>query len=157
MSTIVIDPYAMDFERLVCQDEPPPDQSERSLSRRDNCQLLTTFLVVMAAVSLAIGLGESLIPAVFLQACGLALDSIGVSVIGLAATALVGIGLAICLTWKSGAAGGRRHMFLAPIAAMAIGTIIAYLIQFVGHEDALTWLICPVYLIWAWGSAVCGR
>jgi hypothetical protein len=157
MSTIVVDPYLADAERLFGRHLLELELGGRSRSERGNGLRLTTFLVVMSAASLAIGLGESLIPAVVLRVCGLTLSPIGASVIGLSATGLLGLGLAVCLSRKARGAVGRRCMFLAPFVATAIGTILACLFHAAGQMVTLTWLISPVYLLWAWGSAVCGR
>ena len=157
MSMITVDPYLADAERLFSRGQPSPERTSRSLGEQGNRPKPTTFLVVMSAVSLAIGLGESLIPATVIQVFDLGLGPIGASVLGLSATALLGIGIAICFTWSSRGAAGRRCMLLAPFVATAIGTILACLFHVAGHLGALTWLISPVYLLWAWGSAVCGR
>jgi hypothetical protein len=156
MSMIVVDPYLADAERLFGRNQPSPERTSRSPSKRGNRLRPTTFLVVMSAVSLAIGLGEPLIPATVLRIYGVALGPIGASVIGMSLTTLLGIGIAVYLTRKSRGTAGRRCMLMAPFVAMAIGTIHACLFHFTGHSGALTWLISPVYLLWAWASAVCG-
>jgi hypothetical protein len=157
MSMIVVDPYLADAERLFGSRQPSLERTDWSLSRRGSRLRLTAFLIVMSAVSLAVGLGESLVQATILRTCSLGLGPIGVSVIGLSVAALLGLGLAVCLAGKARGAAGRRRMLLAPFVATAIGTILVCLFHVAGHQSAGTWLISPIYLLWAWGSAVCGR
>ena len=111
----------------------------------------------MSAVSLACAVGETLVPEASLHAGSPIGGSIARSVAGPCATALVGIGLSAVFARRLSDASERRCMLLAPFVALTIGAITACLVHFAGCTNTLGWLLSPVYLLWAWGSAVSGR
>jgi hypothetical protein len=153
MSTIVVDPYLADLDKLF----PGRDRSRQLPERNDEGMKVSTLLIIMSAISLACVIGERLLPETGLGAGSLAIGSIARSVAGPSATAFLGIGLSIVLARKCGDSSERRCMLLPPMVALAIGAIIACLVHVADCSSPLGWLLSPVYLLWAWGSAVSGR
>jgi hypothetical protein len=47
-------------------------------------------------------------------------------------------------------------MLVTLLAALGIGLILALWSYLVGYTHALSWLLVPVYLLWAWAEAVSG-
>ena len=153
MSTIAVDPYLADLDRLLRRDE----ESSQRPERKNEGLRVSTLLIILSAVSLVCAAGETMVPEASVQAGSLATGSIPRTVAGPCATALLGIGLSAVLARRCVDASERRCMLLAPFMALAIGAIIACLVHFAGCTRSLGWLVSPVYLLWAWGSAVSGR
>jgi hypothetical protein len=153
MSTMVVDPHLADLDKLFQRQ----DKSSQHPERNDGGMKVSTLLIIMSAVSLACAFAETLLLEIGLGAGSLAIGSIARSFTGASTTAFLGIGLSIVLARKCTDPSERKCMLLAPFVALAIGAIVACLVRFAGYTSSLGWLVSPVYLLWAWGSAVSGR
>ena len=68
----------------------------------------------------------------------------------------VALALAAALCKASLRSAKRQGWILAAIAGIAISVVIAWLGTIAGPSCSIGWLIAPVYLLWAWGSAASG-
>lgn len=69
---------------------------------------------------------------------------------------LAGIAVAAGFSKATSDPAARRHMLVTLLAALGIGLILALWSYLLGYTHALSWLLVPVYLLWAWAEAVSG-
>lgn len=112
------------------------------------------FLLVMAVISVAREVGVWALGDVLLSWFGVVLDPSAQSMVLQLAVSLVGIGAAAGFSKATPDPAARRHMLVTLLAALGIGLLIALFSYLVGHTNALSWLLIPVYLLWAWAEAV---
>jgi hypothetical protein len=110
----------------------------------------------MACTSLALSLADVAVPGGLLRLCGLSLDPISMLLIPRFVVILAGTGLGSWLCQRRSEPAERRGIILAGVAALGLVLAASLLTNLVGGANAASWLIAPVYLLWAWGSAVSG-
>jgi hypothetical protein len=108
----------------------------------------------MAMLSVAHAVGGRLIEQALLKCFGLSLDPWGLSIVLQGIASLVGLGVAASFSKVRGDAVAKRTVLLTLLAAMGIGLILAWLSHLVDHADVLSWVLVPVYLLWAWAEAI---
>ena len=124
------------------------DSGNRPLPR------VSGFLVGMAATSLALEVGSSVLGKMLLSWFNVAIDPLALAVAHHSVLMVLGIGV-VCYLWRHAPdTAQRRHMFLTPILAMGVGLILVGLGRLVGQTGALDGLVGLVYLLWAWVSAL---
>jgi len=117
---------------------------------------LSPFLLIMACISLALSLADVVVPGGLLRLCGLSLDPISTLLVPRSIAILAGTGLGSCLCRGRSKPAEWWGIVLAGLAALGLVLAASLLSKLVGGTNAASWLIAPVYLLWAWGSAVSG-
>jgi hypothetical protein len=112
------------------------------------------FLLIMAAISLALEICGRLVGPALLERFGLSFDPFSLSVARQSIVTLLGIVVAGGCCEQASALAERQHMLLTPLLALGVGLILAWLSQLAGQSGSLDWLVTLVYLLWAWASAV---
>lgn len=115
-----------------------------------------SFLLVMAAISGARDAGAWALADLLRAWFGVVADPSAQFLVLQLAISLVGIGVAARFSKATSDPAVRRHMLGTLLAALGIGLILALWSYLVGHASALSWLLVPVYLLWAWAEAVSG-
>jgi hypothetical protein len=144
------------YDRLAGSQPNRPKQGADRLNQTGRRARLCPLLLIMASASLASAIGDLLIPGGWLQLVGLPISTFGMSLITQIAAVLVALALAAALCRTSLRAAERQGWILAAIAGIAVSLVIAWLGTIAGPGCSIGWLIAPVYLLWAWGSAASG-
>jgi hypothetical protein len=110
----------------------------------------------MACISVALSLADVAVPGGLLRLCGLSLDPINMLLVPRFVLIVAGTGLGSCLCRGRCEPAERLGIVLAGLAALGLVLAVSLLSNLVGGTNAGGWLIAPVYLLWAWGSAVSG-
>jgi hypothetical protein len=110
----------------------------------------------MAGISLVLSLADLVVPGGLLRLCGLSLGPTSMLLAPRFVLILAGTGLGSCLCRDRSESAERRGIVLAGLAALGLVLAVSLLTNHFGGTNAVSWLIAPVYLLWAWGSAASG-
>ncbi|MGD2165310.1 MAG: hypothetical protein PVH50_07255 [Anaerolineae bacterium] len=113
---------------------------------------VTSFLVVVAVIWLAYGVGFALAPATLMSMYGIVLDSTGVLLARYLGAASLGLGLA-CWFGRRADARTLRGINVALFVTNAVGFIAAVLGMLSGVMNALGWGNVVLLLLMALGHA----
>ena len=113
------------------------------------------FLLAMAAISLVREIGALLISALWAW-FGVTVHPFLLALVLQLVVTFIGVGVAGRFSPATPGSSARRHMHVTLGVALGISLILALLSHLVGHTNALSWLLIPVYLLWACAEAVSG-
>jgi hypothetical protein len=113
------------------------------------------FLLIMAAISLVREIGALLLSALWAW-FGVTVHPFLLALVLQLVVTFIGVRVASRLSPATPGSSVRRHMLVTLGMALGIGLILALLGHLVGHTNALSWLLIPVYLLWACAEAVSG-
>ena len=157
MSVMVVDFCRSELDTVYSRHSYSGEKASTSCGSERKRSKVSCFLTIMAVISMATGIDELLLPVSLVGQTGVTLCSLGVAMVGQLLVALLGSGLAVCLTRGTRDSAERSNMILAPFVALGVGSIFACLSHLCGQTSALGWLVSPIYLLWAWGSAASGN